>query len=201
MFRRIYGPLLGGSKHLRRRELHHSQRVRLRHLIYEHLEDRRVMNADWRNPVNGVDVSGDGHVGPIDALLIINELNANGIHNLSAKKIPSKSYFDADGNHAVQPVDALTVINAINRRESPPLALMEGSSLTSKYDVTISVGQNFGTRRYRVQLHPSFDTTDKVSRTHDVLAVFLLNPSWTAPTSEYFITVLVCRRAILSSRD
>ncbi len=147
-----------------------------RSFLIEHLEDRRMMNVDWRSPVNSLDINADGRVAPLDALLVINELNANGIHALPSTKDPDKSYFDVDGNQAVQPLDALLAINALNRRESPPVALQESSLLTNKYDVTITVGQTDGTRKYSVQLDPTFDTSDNVNQSHDVLAVYVLNP-------------------------
>ena len=39
-----------------------------RRLAFEELEDRRVMTVDWRNPLDALDVSGDGVISPLDAL-------------------------------------------------------------------------------------------------------------------------------------
>ena len=54
-----------------------------RHLLFEPLEDRRLLAVDWRNPVNSLDVNDDGFISPVDALQPINELNDNGSHALA----------------------------------------------------------------------------------------------------------------------
>ncbi len=46
-----------------------------RKLLHELLEDRQLLAVVWRNPANSLDVSSDQRVSPLDALLVINELN------------------------------------------------------------------------------------------------------------------------------
>ena len=67
---------------------HRSRRIkrRDRQLRFESLEDRRLLAVDWRNPVNSLDVSGDGFISPLDALQPINELNDNGSHALADQR-------------------------------------------------------------------------------------------------------------------
>ena len=48
----------------------------MRRLMVESLEDRRLLAVDWRNPVDSVDVDSDGAVSPLDALVVINYINA-----------------------------------------------------------------------------------------------------------------------------
>ena len=72
----------------------------------------------WRNPINSLDVNNDGVLAPIDALLVINELNRVGAHALlppSGGSAPPP-YLDVTGDNFVSPVDALRIINELNRR-------------------------------------------------------------------------------------
>lgn len=74
----------------------------------------------WRNPLDPLDVNNDGLLTPIDALLVINELNRVGGHALlppSGDAAPPP-YLDTTGDNFVSPVDALRVINELNRRGS-----------------------------------------------------------------------------------
>jgi hypothetical protein len=72
--------------------------------------------SPFQNPTNQYDVSGNGQVSPLDALLIINALNAN---NGNAITLPSSGnpppYYDVNGDGLVTPLDALLVINRLNQ--------------------------------------------------------------------------------------
>ncbi len=74
-------------------------------------------DAPWRNAYNTFDVNDSGTIEPLDALLIINKLNRDGIGPLPAptgdKKPPP--YYDITGDNSVSPLDALLVINYLNR--------------------------------------------------------------------------------------
>ena len=52
----------------------------------------------WRTPFDRLDVDRDGKVIPLDALIVINELNDNGPHALASTPDPTKPFFDVDGN-------------------------------------------------------------------------------------------------------
>ena|GEM_PF-1846826 len=69
--------------------------------------------AVFSNPADPLDVNNDGLVSPIDALLVINDMNRHGARSLSgsAGGVP---YVDVNGDRAVSPIDALLVINAMN---------------------------------------------------------------------------------------
>ena len=68
----------------------------------------------WTNPNNRFDVNNDGFVSPIDALLVINSLNAGGSRPLGGEGEAGKIYFDVNSDGAISPVDALQVINTLN---------------------------------------------------------------------------------------
>ncbi len=84
-------------------------------LKFEQLENRRVMASDWTNAVNPLDVNSSGEVSPLDALLIINDLNQFGsriLPNVAAgTTVPA--LIDASGDGAVSPFDAFKVVNAL----------------------------------------------------------------------------------------
>ena len=64
------------------------------------------------NPDNPLDVNADGFVSPLDALLVINQINGpTGLTNSSNEAV---TYFDVSGDGSVSPIDALTVINYLN---------------------------------------------------------------------------------------
>jgi hypothetical protein len=76
----------------------------------------------WQNPgvpknLYELDVNGDGFVTAVDALILINDLNAHGARRLSdfpgtAPAVPP--YLDVDGNGDATALDVLLVINYLN---------------------------------------------------------------------------------------
>ncbi|MEX0818094.1 MAG: hypothetical protein WD070_00830, partial [Pirellulaceae bacterium] len=61
--------------------------------------------------LNRMDVSGDGYVTPLDALLIINELNANGSHTALTGV---ERLMDVNADTAIAPSDVLAIFNYLN---------------------------------------------------------------------------------------
>jgi subtilisin-like proprotein convertase family protein len=82
----------------------------------------------WHNLNNGHDVNNDGTVSPIDALLVINRLNAYGptpiefIHSLAATTI----YYDVVPDNYIASNDALAVINYLNGTSVQSLSATAG---------------------------------------------------------------------------
>jgi uncharacterized delta-60 repeat protein len=73
--------------------------------------------SPWQNPISIDDVDANGTVSPLDALIIINEINANGAHTLGALANPPSGpvdYLDVNGDGVVSPLDALIIINDLN---------------------------------------------------------------------------------------
>ncbi len=70
----------------------------------------------WKNSSNAMDVSGDGFVTPLDALIPINQINAKGtgvlrsVYDLDAVS----AFFDTNGDGSLSPLDSLLVINFLN---------------------------------------------------------------------------------------
>ncbi|MCB9940713.1 MAG: hypothetical protein H6823_20945 [Planctomycetaceae bacterium] len=149
---------------------------RARHLRFETLEDRQLLAVDWRNPVNPPDVNGDGQIAPLDPLQVINELNLNGPHALSTQRPTGKPYWDVSGDQYISPLDALQAINAVNANETVPYSLAEGTQIAVEKRILITVGQQAGTRTYRLQVTPTFVTSNASSSSRDLFAIYLVDP-------------------------
>ena len=83
------------------------------------------------NALNAGDVNSDGVVSPLDALLVINRLNAirRGVDYTPATWM----FEDVSNDGVISPIDALLVINQLNRRQSssePPASQPEDTNPT-----------------------------------------------------------------------
>jgi RHS repeat-associated protein len=86
--------------------------------MFEQLEQRLMMNSDWRNPARPLDVNNDMYVSPLDALVVINALNSRGASSdLGVRQNRLASYLDTNGDRNLSPLDALVVINELNRSD------------------------------------------------------------------------------------
>lgn len=144
--------------------------------MVESLEDRRLLNVDWRNPIDSIDVDSDGTTSPLDALVVINQINANGSGSLATVRDPSKPYFDVDGDQSVSPLDVLSVINHLNTNGGSRILAESVGQFVQETSLTITLGQTSGTRGYRVRIDSQFDTTDGTAALEDLLAVYLVDP-------------------------
>lgn len=86
-------------------------RCRIRSLRMESLESRQLLAADWRNPVDALDVNNNRHVTAFDAVAIVNELNRNGAHPLAASRPVESPFLDVNNSRNVTAFDAILVIN------------------------------------------------------------------------------------------
>ena len=87
------------------------------------ISNEAIVNIDiipdpfpWHNRGNGLDVNADGSVSPIDALLIIIELDTNGSTVLPAPSAGNSPppYLDVNEDGIVAPNDVINVINFLN---------------------------------------------------------------------------------------
>jgi hypothetical protein len=75
----------------------------------------------WQNPINPLDVDGNGFVTAQDVLFLINAINSDGAGALPPRTAenPGASFFlDPTGEGTLTPSDVLLVINEINRSDS-----------------------------------------------------------------------------------
>lgn len=85
-----------------------SHRPPSRRLAFESLETRRVLSADLAMPPSHLDINDDGLISPVDALAVINRLNADETNGLAC---------DVNGDGACSPIDAILVINLLNAQQ------------------------------------------------------------------------------------
>lgn len=88
------------------------------------VEDYRVsltpfVPFPWQNQTNPLDVNNDGQVVPLDALLVVNEINQRGSRELPAPPLTTPPFspppfIDVTGDGFLSPLDALRVINFLN---------------------------------------------------------------------------------------
>jgi hypothetical protein len=94
-------------------------RARSRKLVYESLELRQLMASDLvalNNFMMPEDSDMSGSITPLDALVVINELNAQmGGNQRNGDGTDKSIAVDVDADGSLSPLDALTVINYINR--------------------------------------------------------------------------------------
>jgi RHS repeat-associated protein len=90
--------------------------------------------SPWQNPANPLDTNEDGWVTPIDALLVINELNRSGSRELDSAAIDSTlaELIDVNGDSILSPIDALLVINYLNQSARQAAAVPESRSATQR---------------------------------------------------------------------
>jgi hypothetical protein len=86
------------------------------------------------NPLNPFDVSADGLITPLDAIMVINLLNSSG--PIKDPLAPSSlGYVDVDADGTVTPTDAILVINQLNSPvripPKPRVAAFAGAASTS----------------------------------------------------------------------
>mgnify|MGYP002624200096 CR=1 FL=1 len=77
----------------------------------------RSAGSSWQNLSNTLDVSGDGDVSPIDALLVINHINTDpNVPNLPAAPAVPPPFLDVNGDRLITALDVLLVINHLNEQ-------------------------------------------------------------------------------------
>jgi hypothetical protein len=115
------------------------------------------IGSPWQNKDNALDVNDDGFVVPLDALLVINEINANGSRPLDPPPSPvgpeaPPPYLDVSGDKFLSPLDALLIINHLNL---PPevAATPAGSNLleTEIVGAALDIAPRFSPTRTEVE--------------------------------------------------
>ena len=72
----------------------------------------------WQNDLNRLDANGRDGVAPIDALVVINYINANPVSSaLPALPATPPPYYDVNGDNVVTAIDVLLVVNSLNNRQ------------------------------------------------------------------------------------
>ncbi len=164
------------------------------------VEDYRISIAGspWRNPKYELDVNNDNHVSPLDALIVINEINASGSHVLPATSEGLTFFIDVNDDNHVSPIDVLLIINDLNQNGARPLpssapdAAAEGESR----DVVLPADNSGSTLLAQMSpqlesLHTEIRAVSVTQRTPNTRSIALLEPWLVDAAVErmgYFIT-------------
>lgn len=138
------------------------------------------MVGGWQNELLPRDVNASGLVSPVDALLVINDLNRHGgrlLPPISDAQAPPP-FLDVDGNGFVSPLDALQVINALNEDQGSlaltaslsPASDPNGNGVVLASQVTV-VGHTLAGANVRATLVDPAGSTAASSATAAVLGV------------------------------
>ncbi|MDA1052306.1 MAG: DVUA0089 family protein [Planctomycetota bacterium] len=86
------------------------------------VEDYRVLivGNPWHNSAKPLDVDGNGFVVPLDALIVINYINANGLGPLPSVPPAGSHKIDTNGDGSVAPIDVILIVNALNKLDGQP---------------------------------------------------------------------------------
>ena len=112
--------------------------------------------SPWQNPLDSNDVNNDGEVSAVDALQIVNRLNATGPKSLKTP-FDGSGFYDVNGDGLLTPLDALLVINELN---TSVVSAEAGSGLGSSNDGDLSEGE--GEQQPSPQQIADSDTSDDI---------------------------------------
>jgi hypothetical protein len=85
-------------------------------------------NPPWQNSIEPLDVNNDGAIVPLDALVVIRELNINGPHSFANQaRLADSPYYDVSGDDFLSSLDALRIIRHLNQ----PVAVGEPPEVLS----------------------------------------------------------------------
>ena len=89
----------------------------------------------WTNPINPLDASLDGSIGPLDALLAINRLDQlSGV--LGTPTPETHAYIDSNRDGVLSPLDPLLIINALGSQAA--LSADVAPTMTTRVDATFA---------------------------------------------------------------
>jgi peroxiredoxin Q/BCP len=125
---------------------------------FERLERRDLLAADWQNAVNQYDVDMSGTVDLFDVLMVINEINSNGMRTLSSRPTEGTllPMFDVNGDGDIGPMDVLLVINTLNQVQVGSIA--PNVTLPNQDGQLVDLSQFLGKRSVVLYFYPKNDT-------------------------------------------
>jgi len=117
----------------------------------------------WQNPPRVMDVNNDTFTTPIDALLIINELNINSLNLGPDRRLPTTGvspppYYDVNGDGFLTPNDSLIVINFLNSGATGEGSGEGEGGSTSSFTSMDAVLSSLGNSMIQMVAAPGADT-------------------------------------------
>ncbi|MEM6468579.1 MAG: dockerin type I domain-containing protein [Planctomycetota bacterium] len=119
------------------------------------LASGNALSSPWTNPLDPLDVNGDGKISPRDALVGLNQIarEANQSADSTAPPIvaPNSNHADVNGDSSVTAIDALRIINALAQADLAPSAELASPS-TSSSVVDLVFEQDFSRSFWNLDL-------------------------------------------------
>ncbi len=168
--------------HRSRSSLLTRRQSRDRNLRIESLESRLLLAAEFRNPVDHLDVNNSGTITALDALVVINDIVRNGAGQLPVVRDPRRAFIDTSGDNRNSGLDALRVINFLSRNRAPVRTLTDRDFFDTQQNIDIRLGATAGARIYRLQVDANFGTPSNSSLIPDLFSVYLVDPSNSSQT-------------------
>ena len=143
-----------------------------------------MFDVEWQNPVDSVDVKPDGVISPIDALLVINEINRTSSRRLPDTRPADAAQIDTNGDNFLSPIDALLIINTLNQNIAGQgkRLVRETDSFVAEQLVTVGTSQSAGTRKIQLRIEPSFAALASDSISQDLFAIYVVSNQDTSRT-------------------
>jgi cyclophilin family peptidyl-prolyl cis-trans isomerase len=117
----------------------------------------RFLGDSWHNPNNPMDVNGDNIVSPVDAIIVINELQNRAVSDEVTGALVSRTgiedqsllaFYDTNNDSFVAPLDALLVINALPSSSNPPAAALSAVAGVDGHERGAATEARLGESRY-----------------------------------------------------
>jgi hypothetical protein len=119
----------------------------------------------WHNTANPLDINDDGATSPIDALVVINELNSNGSYLLpKPRSATGAPYYDVNKDGQLTPGDPLQIINYLNETDGQVVFSFDITDVNTNVLSQVEVGDHFYVSMY---------TQDTRSTAYGVYAAYL----------------------------
>jgi len=160
-----------------------SRRLLKRSLRIESLEQRQLLTTSaYQNPIDALDVNDDELITPMDALLIINDLNSKHSRVLPERKETTVSFIDVTGDRLTSPQDVLLVINYLNSYHAGNRTPAPGEFFSTEELIRVDLGPTDGAHLLRMDIDADFGSTTVASLLPDVLSVYVVDPVDTSKT-------------------
>lgn len=152
-----------------------ANRFQKRNLLIESLEPRQLLTAAYQNPIDRLDVNDDELITPIDALLVINDINRFGARVLPVNNDATAGFIDVTGDQILTPNDVLQVINHINSKGAGARTPAAGEIFSTEELIAIDLAPTDGARLYRLNIDADFGSTTVSALLPDMISVYVVD--------------------------
>jgi len=146
----------------------------------------------WRNVAQPTDANGDGIVTPLDSLVVLNYLNANGPGTLGTIPGGVHDFYDVNGDGLITSLDALIILNQLNASvpavvaaavtQSPAATDVAFALSVKGVAAPLATGPSIAVPGAAATLSPAFAATSAGPPTLTALAAAAARPAASPPS-------------------